>query len=1041
MGSNTSGGQVGPDDDDETPGLGSMIERYHNVTNREDTPQKKRKSQIIDEDDIEDENRKKAKSPFTGSGGDGTIGQHLKSERENAAAESGPNTAAIDLTNEEDDDDDVVFIGETGPDSNQEVCLGRLFCNAKVFKVPRVPKYQMAKVGKDVWPQARINVRRMGTSNNVIELFDRPSDGSNMGIRFGNMEITMAKALCPLMDGRHINGLRWKVFLDAFPRHPGEFPGGNISRSLKLSVFLYSPRRTADGIGKHLSQAGAFLNSAENMERSVEYYNPQQPKNYTPNSLQKRIRPQGSSQLTYGVTRTQEEMIRETTSMFDQLTKSDNLPEKEANSNIIKTPLLPHQKQALHFLSQHERANSEIEEDESNFSLWKSKQDKQGQVWYNVITNHTAKTKPECRGGILADVMGLGKTLSILALAADTVNEAKTFGQEDSPEDSDSVQRNSKATLIICPKSVMSNWTEQIKLHTKPNKINVYSYHGTQRTQDLDELAGYDIVLATYQTASAELGDKTGKRSALSSIQWFRVVLDEAHTIRNPATGVFKACCALSAQRRWAVTGTPVQNRLDDLGALIKFLKVEPFDDGTNWAKHIIAPFKNANEHVYQHLRFLVDSITLRRQKDNIGLTDRIEKRERLDFTNEEYAIYSQFALQSRMNLGVMAGTSNRLRGKAYAHVLKALGRMRAICAHGREMLSEDDLKELEGLTAGTAIDLGDEPTDEPDDTFVSEKHAYDTLNMMIESDTNICTGCDARIGEEKMGDEDPDIEDLSPPDTELDSSDREYEDDTLGYLTPCYHLICTKCKDHHLAQTQDILTADHYHRCIYCDQYVRRGLFGLTRVGLMQHLEARKKNLKRSPHAKWDESTYSGPSTKVKALLDDLNKSAIETQALPINEPPIRSVVFSGWTTYLDLIEHALEEHSINSVRLDGTMSIKARTRVLQTFSSDPTVTVLLVSIKAGGQGLNFTAANKVYMMEPQWNPGVEQQAIDRVHRLGQKRDVRITHYVMAKSVEEGIVQLQAKKEKLAKMSLEKKISRGEEAAKRMAELRELLK
>ncbi|KAG9930275.1 hypothetical protein KCU98_g20715, partial [Aureobasidium melanogenum] len=93
-------------------------------------------------------------------------------------------------------------------------------------------------------------------------------------------------------------------------------------------------------------------------------------------------------------------------------------------------------------------------------------------------------------------------------------------------------------------------------------------------------------------------------------------------------------------------------------------------------------------------------------------------------------------------------------------------------------------------------------------------------------------------------------------------------------------------------------------------------------------------------------------------------------------------------------------------------------RTAVLDRFKTDPSISVCLVSIKAGGQGLNFTAANNVFMMEPQFNPGVEMQAIDRVHRLGQKRDVVIRRFIMANSFEEKIVELQKKKIELANLA-----------------------
>lgn len=789
-------------------------------------------------------------------------------------------------------------------------------------------------------------------------------------------------------------------------------------------------------IGKFLSQKGYYFQDPPYMA-GVEIYNPHKPKIL--GSTQSTIRKPQSSQQAYVINRTQEEILRETESMFDSLIKSEDLPERRANSKVITTELMSHQKQALYFMTQHERADQEISEVESesksSFSLWKRRVTNKGNAWYNVITSHEVPRKPEpARGGILADVMGLGKSLSMLSLVSSTLLEARDFGDEEAPVEAVELKRNSRATLIICPKSVMSTWEEQIKLHTKTGTLTLYSYHGTNRTQDLDELAGHDIVLAPYQTVAAEFSDGRGKRDAISATNWFRVVLDEAHQIRNPTTAVSKACCKIAAQRRWAVTGTPVQNRLDDLGALIKFLRIKPFDDATSWSQHIIAPFRSADANVITNLRLLVDSITLRRLKDKIGMTDRAQHRVRLDFSDEEMAIYSQFSKQANTQLRLMAGEGNRLRGKSYAHVLKALGRLRAICAHGREMLNEEDLKELEGLTASTAIDLGDEPTSEPDESFITEKHAYQTFQLMCDSENNICTACGRKLGEPNER-RDADAQELS---SESDSDD-DKDDDLICYLTPCFHLLCPKCDDGFIEVAKANLTADQYHSCPYCQQYVRWGHFELTRSGYKAMLDAREKRKKNG--AKWDENTYSGPHTKVKALLNALRESERESAQLGSKEPPIRSVVFSGWTTYLDLIEHALDEHKLGYVRLDGTMSVKQRTAVLKTFSTDDSVTVLLVSIKAGGQGLNFTAANKVYMMEPQFNPGVENQAIDRVHRLGQKRDVQIVHYIMKESVEEQILALQKKKEDLAKLSMEKKMSRGEEAKKRIEELRELFK
>jgi len=152
-------------------------------------------------------------------------------------------------------------------------------------------------------------------------------------------------------------------------------------------------------------------------------------------------------------------------------------------------------------------------------------------------------------------------------------------------------------------------------------------------------------------------------------------------------------------------------------------------------------------------------------------------------------------------------------------------------------------------------------------------------------------------------------------------------------------------------------------------------------------------------------------------------------------------SVVFSGWTSHLDLIQIALEANSFKYVRLDGSMGRKKRGDALAIFRDDPSVCIILVSIGAGGLGLNLTSASKVFMMEPQFNPAAEAQAVDRVHRLGQNRDVTIHRYIMRGSFEEKMLALQQKKKDLAELSMNRKLDRVEAAKQKMEELRDLFK
>jgi len=189
----------------------------------------------------------------------------------------------------------------------------------------------------------------------------------------------------------------------------------------------------------------------------------------------------------------------------------------------------------------------------------------------------------------------------------------------------------------------------------------------------------------------------------------------------------------------------------------------------------------------------------------------------------------------------------------------------------------------------------------------------------------------------------------------------------------------------------------------------------------------------------------YTGPHTKTKALLADI--AAMNQESIPLEqagEPPLKCVVFSEFTSHLDLIQKALHDNGHTVVRIDGSMSLPQRRKVLDALNTDNSVTILLASIKAAGQGLNLTAASRAFIMEPMWNPAAEAQAVDRIYRIGQKRAVLVKRYRIVRSMEDKIVQLQEKKKKLAEMSMERatmrkalgKKERGEESLKSMLEI-----
>ena len=148
--------------------------------------------------------------------------------------------------------------------------------------------------------------------------------------------------------------------------------------------------------------------------------------------------------------------------------------------------------------------------------------------------------------------------------------------------------------------------------------------------------------------------------------------------------------------------------------------------------------------------------------------------------------------------------------------------------------------------------------------------------------------------------------------------------------------------------------------------------------------------------------------STKVDLLVDRLGQAVDDGH---------KALVFSQWTSLLDRVESPLRDVGIDFLRLDG--STRDRPGVISRFTNEADTSVMLVSLRAGGTGLNLTAADHVFLLDPWWNPAVEDQAADRAHRIGQTRPVVVHRLVARETVEEKILELHAHKRALSEAAL----------------------
>lgn len=154
--------------------------------------------------------------------------------------------------------------------------------------------------------------------------------------------------------------------------------------------------------------------------------------------------------------------------------------------------------------------------------------------------------------------------------------------------------------------------------------------------------------------------------------------------------------------------------------------------------------------------------------------------------------------------------------------------------------------------------------------------------------------------------------------------------------------------------------------------------------------------------------------SSKVEALLSILKASH--------RKPDTKVVIFSQWTSFLDIIQRQITAHGYTFARIDGSMRAPARDAAMAALESDPNCTIMLASLAVCSVGLNLVAANQVILADSWWAPAIEDQAVDRVHRLGQKRPTTVWRLVMEKSIEERVLEIQAEKRRLMMTAFQEK-------------------
>lgn len=573
-------------------------------------------------------------------------------------------------------------------------------------------------------------------------------------------------------------------------------------------------------------------------------------------------------------------------------------------------------------------------------------------------------------GGVLADEMGMGKTLQTVALFMCDPPDRKY------------------PSLVIAPTVAMMQWKSEIEAYTG-SQLSVFLFYGQKnKAASISQIQKYDVVLTTYSVVESVYRRQTTgyrkdkqvqyEKSPLHQATFHRVVLDEAHNIKDRTSKTAKAVFGLKCTYRLCLSGTPLQNRIGEMYSLMRFLKIEPFCqyfckkcpcvsldwkfsdmrtcdscghrpmDHTNFFNHTLLKMiqkgvDNDNESM-SRLRTVLNHIMLRRTKieraDDLGLPPRIVEIRKDYFNEEEKDLYASIYSDSTRKFNTYVNQGVVLNN--YANIFTLITRMRQIADHPDLVLK----RHLQGDNGGEA------DTEE---------------NMAL-----ICRICDD-----------------------------EAED---ALKSKCRHTFCRMC----IKEYCEGYTGEDYSKleCPVCHVPL---VIDLTAPGIeIDHEEAKKSSIvnRINMMAGWRSST------KIEALLEELYKLRSDRQT-------IKSIVFSQFTSMLDLVEWRLARAGFQTVKLQGSMLPAQREAIINHFMDTPSVEIFLVSLKAGGVALNLCEASQVFILDPWWNPSVEWQSGDRVHRIGQHRPVKITRLVIADSIESRIIELQEKKARMIQATI----------------------
>lgn len=518
-----------------------------------------------------------------------------------------------------------------------------------------------------------------------------------------------------------------------------------------------------------------------------------------------------------------------------------------------------------------------------------------GLNWLNLLWTK----KLSC---ILADDMGLGKTCQVIAFLSHLRETGGTA---------------SGTHLIVVPGSTLENWLREFQRFSP--ELDVRPYYGSQKEREElreeieSELRDIDIIVTTYETATGQRPDNKFLRKVVKPTV---CVFDEGHALKNSSTKRHQELMRIPAKFRLLLTGTPLQNNLQELVSLLNFILPQVFEEHQEQLESIFkykATTKDADHAALlsaqriQRARSMMTPFVLRRKKQQV-LKDIPAKHRRVEYCD---MVDTQKKLWASCVDNIKQARLEPTKGKAKNSSVHMMA-LRQAALHPlltRQIYTADKLRKLQSI-------LIEHPLSD------YNGNRADLVSKFLTTDL-------------KGGD--------------------------FGL-----HKFCSDRADY------------------IPSRYI------LQKEEWMQ----------------------SGKVQKLKELMERFIANGD------------RVLLFSQFTSMMDILEAVFETLSIKFMRLDGSTQMATRQDMIDKFTDDTSIPVFMLSTKAGGAGINLACANKVIIFDSSFNPQDDIQAENRAHRVGQTREVEVVRLVTRGTIEEMIHKLGE-----SKLALDERVA-GEGAA-----------